>query len=163
MDRPGPSAARSQLVAIIGDSVYQALGLKQSLEDEHAALAQQDMDALSSAIDAKGAAVGRLQGLEQARQNLCASTGFPAGAEQMQQVAAWCDEDAVIENGWQHLLDIAADCAALNVTNGAIIHSRRQQIETSLAVIRSGNTDTGTYGRSGGRPAAGGQRSLAEA
>ena len=40
MARLTPASARKQIVEIIGNSVYHALGLKESLADEHTALEQ---------------------------------------------------------------------------------------------------------------------------
>ena len=163
MAHPTPDSARKQIVEIIGNSVYHALGLKESLADEHSALEQQDMDALRIAVDNKSRCTAALQTLEQQRNEFCSSVGFAAGTEQMEQLTEWCDEDAVVANCWQHLLDIAVECNAMNLTNGAIIRSRQQQIEAGLAVIRGGNQEPGVYGRSGRGPSGPSQRSLAEA
>jgi len=163
MSRPTPDSARKQIVEIIGNSVYHALGLKESLADEHTALQQQDMDALRLAVDNKSSCVAALQTLEQRRAEFCVTAGFMSGPAQMEQLAEWCDEDSVVANCWQHLLDIAVECNAMNMTNGAIIRSRQQQIEAGLAVIRGGTQEPGVYGRSGRGPSGPSQRSLAEA
>lgn len=158
-----PDAARQQIVEIIGNCVYHALGLKESLEDELRALEEQDMDSLRSAIDNKSNCVESLRKLEDQRRVLCETAGFESGPEQMEQMTTWCDDDSVLANCWQHLLDIAVECNALNLTNGSIIRSRKQQIETSLAVIRGGAPEAGIYGRSGHGANGPSQRSLAEA
>ena len=163
MSHPTPETARKQIVEIIGNSVYHALGLKESLQDEFAALEAQDMDALRSAVDNKSKCVAALQTLEEQRRDFCIDVGFESGPEQMEQLAEWCDEDAVLSNCWQHLMDIAVECNAMNLTNGAIIRARQQQIEAGLAVIRGGTQDPGVYGRSGRGPSGPSQRSLAEA
>ena len=163
MSHPTPENARKQIVEIIGNSVYHALGLKESLQDEFAALEAQDMDALRVAVDNKSSCVAALQTLEQQRKDFCIGAGFESGPEQMEQLAEWCDEDEVLANCWQHLMDIAVECNAMNLTNGAIIRARQQQIEAGLAVIRGGAQDPGVYGRSGRGPSGPSQRSLAEA
>ena len=145
MQRPDPEKARSKIVEIIGHSVYHALGLKETLEDEREALRAQDMDRLQEALDLKSSCVAELQGMEQKRQALCEAAGFAAGAEQMSEMMSWCDEDAVIENSWLHLMQIAADCLSINDTNGAIIHGRKQQIESTLTVVRGGGPDRDVY------------------
>jgi flagellar biosynthesis/type III secretory pathway chaperone len=161
--RPDPDSTRRQLVELIGRSVYQALGLKESLEDEFRALESQDMDALSGALENKTRCVEQLRLLEEQRQACCTAAGIAPDAEQMDRMTAWCDEDSVVADGWQHLLDVAAQCASLNLTNGAIIHARKQQIETGLAVIRGGSPDPAVYARSGVRPDRPSLRSLGEA
>ena len=161
--RPDPESARKELVELIGSSVYHALGLKESLEDEYRALEIQDMDALQEALNNKARCVEQLQLLEEQRRACCSSAGFGADAEQMDRMTAWCDENSVVANGWQHLLDIAGRCASLNTTNGAIIHARKLQIETSLAVVRGGSPDPAVYARNGARPGDTSLRSLGEA
>lgn len=145
MPRPEPATARSEIVEIIGNSVYHALGLKETLEEEREALRAQDMDKLQAALDMKASCVAELQGMEQKRQVLCEAAGFAAGAEQMAEMMAWCDESAVIENCWLHLMQIAAECLSINDTNGAIIHGRKQQIESTLTVVRGGTINRETY------------------
>jgi len=154
---------RRRIVEIIGNCVYQALGLKETLEDERKALVAQDMTALRTALESKGKCVAELRSMEDARNNLCVAAGFAPGPDQMLQVIEHCDENATIANSWQHLMDIATECDSLNVTNGAIIQGRKQQIETSIAIIRGGNPTKDTYDRSGREPHGHNLRSIAEA
>lgn len=163
MAAPESQVVRRQLVELIGDSVYQALGLRESLEDEFRALEAQDMDALGAAVENKARCTAGLEALEERRKACCAEAGFEPGPEQMQRVTEWCDADSVLASSWEHLLEIAAECVALNITNGAIIRSRRQHVESSLAVIRGGSPGAGTYSPAGAVPESGNQRSLAEA
>jgi flagellar biosynthesis/type III secretory pathway chaperone len=118
---------------------------------------------LRLAVDNKSHCVEALRTLEDQRRDTCASAGFEPGDEQMEQVIDWCDDGLVLANGWQHLLDIAVECNAMNLTNGSIIRSRKQQIENSLAVIRGGAPEAGLYSRDGHGANGSGQRSLAEA
>lgn len=163
MAAPDPAAARKQIVEIIGDCVFHALGLMETLQDERKALEEQDMDALKSAVDSKGKCVNDLRTMEDRRRNLCAAAGFPDGPDQMVQMLEWCDENSVIANCWQHLMDVATECNTLNITNGAIIRGRKQQIETSISIIRGGQPEMDTYNRSGREPQGHHLRSIAEA
>lgn len=151
------------MVELIGNSVYHALGLMETLEDERKALEKQDMDALRSAVEKKGKCVNELRTMENERAALCSASGFEAGLDQMVQMLEWCDESSIIANCWQHLMDIATECNSLNVTNGAIIRGRKQQIDTSIAVIRGGQPTMTTYNRSGTEPHGHNLRSIAEA
>ncbi len=157
------TTAREQIVAIIGDGVYHALGLLETLQDERKALEEQDQAALRAAVDHKGKCVEELRAMEEARRSLCIDAGFADGPDQMVQMLAWCDEESVVANCWQHLMEIATECNSLNVTNGAIIHSRRQQIDAGIALIRGGRPDTDTYSRSGREPHSHTLRPIAEA
>jgi len=155
--------ARTQIVQLLSDTIYEALGLKESLEDETRALESQDLDGMSSAIDSKSASVASLQVLDKKRATLCAAWGFKPGPDQMQELIDWCDDSELISNRWQHLMIIAAESSTLNMTNGAIIRVRQQQFESSLSVIRGVTPGSDTYGRHGAESGDLGRQSLAEA
>lgn len=163
MPRPSKIEARSQIVDVIGECVYHALGLKESLRHERVALEEQDTDALHSAVDTKSRCVEKMADLDEQRRALCETSGFHAGPEQMIEMSLWCDEDSVVYKAWSQLMEIAADCNALNLTNGAIIRMRNQMVESNLAVLRGANTNPDTYKREGRDIAAMNQRSLAQA
>jgi flagellar biosynthesis/type III secretory pathway chaperone len=163
MPRISPAEARSRIADIIGESVYQAQGLKESLEDERRALEEQDIGALEAVVNSKNACAERLQVLDQKRGALCQEWGFPDGLDQMQQLIDWCDEDELISTRWAELMDIAATGNALNLRNGAIIRVRQQHFESSLSVLRGVSPGSDTYGRNGEESGDFSRRSLAEA
>ena len=163
MTRPAPADVRAQAVELLGDSIFHALGLKESLQEERKALEAQDMDALQAAVDGKSACVENLQALDARRIALCESSGFAGAADQMQQFMDWCDEDDAINSGWQQLLVIAAESSALNMTNGAIIRLNQQRFATSLSVLRGVTPGTDTYGRNGSASGHADRSSLAQA
>lgn len=163
MARSTPTEVRSRIVELVGESVYHALGLKESLEDERTALETQDPDALHDAVSVKGEYIGKLRALENTRAAFCEASGFHRGPLQMKELSDWCDENSVVANCWSHLMVIASDCNALNITNGAIIRVRQQQIESNLAVLRGADHNPDTYARDGAEPAGLAQRSLAQA
>lgn len=151
---------RRKLVDVIGTSVCHARALRESLDDERQALESQDLDALHAAADNKTRCVEALQTLEAERRRLCAASGIgdPAGG-----LGHLARTDSRIASGWEQLLAVLSECNRLNRTNGAIIRVRKDQFETSLAVLRGGSMATELYGRDGAGSHAGGQRSLAEA
>ncbi len=163
MTHPAPAEIRAQAVEIIGDSIFYALGLKASLQEERTALEAQDMDALQAAADGKSACVENLQALDTRRIELCQKLGFASAAEQMQELIDWCDEDDAIHSRWEHLLVIAAESSALNMTNGAIIRLRQQQFESSLSVLRGIAPGIDIYGRNGSASGLADRSSLARA
>ena len=158
-----PQKARTRIAEVLGDCVYHTLGLKESLRDERSALEEQDADALHDAVATKSQCVNNIQKLEEQRVELCEASGFHAGSLQMEQMFNWCDENVVISNCSDHLLEIAAECNALNLTNGAIINARRHNIESRLAVLRGTDQDSDTYQRSGSGNSGANKRSLAQA
>ena len=163
MSRPDSSEARRRLVEIIGNCVYHALGLADSLADEKRALEAEDMDALDLAISNKSRCVAELRSVEEQRRAFCDHCGVPAGAEQMQRMIDWCDQYSIVANCWQHLLEVVAQCDFLNTTNGAIIRSRKQHVDTSISILRNGTTASTIYNRDGQKPQLHGLRSIAEA
>ena len=163
MPAPEQAELRSRIVDVLGTSVLRAMGLRESLVEEKSALEAQDMDALDIAIASKSRCVSELADLDGKRSHLCAAAGFDAGPEQMQNVIAWCDEGSVIANAWDNLMTIAADCNALNMTNGAIIRLREQQIRSSLSLLRGQAPENDTYGHPRAGRSGYEHRSLAEA
>ena len=163
MTRPDSAEVRKQIVEVVGNCVYHALGLLETLEDERKALEKKDMTALNEAIENKSKCVKELRAVEDERTDLCATSGFPASPNQMRKMIDWCDETLVVANCWQHLMDIVRKCNSLNVTNGAIIRGRKKQIETSISIIRGGQARTDTYNRSGREPSGHPLRSIAKA
>lgn len=158
-----PSEARARFIELLNDSVYQALGLKETLVDERAALESQDVENIERAVESKSACVSKLQKLDQQRTDLCADCGFSAGPAQMPDLIEWCDDDNLIKDRWDQLMIVAAESSALNMTNGAIIRLRQQQFESSISVLRGVTPGADTYGRHGGESGGFGHRSLAEA
>ncbi len=154
---------RARIVDILGTSVLHAMGLKESLVAEKTALEHQDVAALELAIQGKSRCVSELQTLESERTGICAAAGFEAGTEQMQSLIAWCDEGSAIAGAWDQLMTIAAECNALNMTNGAIIRLREQHIHSSLSLLRGQAPETDTYGPPDRTRGHFEQRSLAEA
>jgi flagellar biosynthesis/type III secretory pathway chaperone len=163
MSNSEPDLFRAQVSDLLGTSVLHALGLKESLAAEKAALETQDIDALNEAVANKSRCVTKLQALDSERTTLCAEAGFEMGPDQMDKVMQWCDTDSIIANCWNHLMQLAAECNALNMTNGAIIRARQHQIHANLSVLRGQPPEADTYGREAGGAAPNLRRSLAEA
>ena len=163
MSNSEPDLFRTQVVDLLGTSVLHALGLTESLAAEKAALEKQDIDALNEAVANKSRCVTELQSLDGERTTLCADAGFEKGPDQMEKVMQWCDTDSIVANCWNHLMQLATECNALNMTNGAIIRARQHQIQANLSVLRGQPSEADTYGREAGGAAPKVPRSLAEA
>lgn len=155
--------ARNEIVELLSDTVYQALGLKEALEDERKALETEDLAALERAVDVKGTCVEKLKRLDRKRDTLCTSWGFASGPDQMQDVIDFCDDADLIKARWNQLMVIAAESNAMNLTNGAIIRVRQQQFESSLSLLRGRTPRIDTYGQRGNGTGDFGSQSLAQA
>ena len=163
MTQPDAPSARHRMTELLGDSVYQALGLMETLDEERNALEHQDVAALLAIVEQKETCVRELRRLDEQRSQLCANAGFPAGPEQMDSMLGWCDVDGEVTSAWAHLMEIATECNSRNLTNGSIIRGRKQQIDTGLAVVRGGAPGADTYSRSGMEPSGASLRPIAEA
>jgi flagella synthesis protein FlgN len=163
LNRPDINEARRRIVEVLGNAAYHALGLADILVDEKRALEAQNMDALDLAISNKSKCVAELRLAEDQRQKYCNDCGMPAGPEQMQSMIDWCDEYSIVANAWRHLMEVIAQCDFLNMTNGAIIRSRKQHVDTSISILRGGQPASMIYNRDGQKPQPHGLRSIAEA
>lgn len=163
MTSPDLIESRRHIVEVLGKCVFHALGLADALAEEKRALEAQNMDALDHAVSNKSKCVAELRLVEEQRSKFCAECGFAPGAEQMQQMIDWCDEYAIVANAWRHLLEVVADCDFLNMTNGAIIRSRKQHVDSSISILRSGQPASTIYNRDGHKPQQHGLRSIAQA
>ncbi len=163
MSSLSPSDIRAQIVEILNETVYFALALKEILEDERKALKLQDMDNIVAAVDSKSDCVRSLQRLDEKRIAFCSAHGYAPGPDQMPNLIDACDDGDLISNRWEHLMIIAAESSAINMTNGAIIRVRQQQFESSLSLLRGVMPGFNTYGRHGGDSGDLGRQSLAEA
>ena len=156
-------SARTQVVEILGCSIFHAKGLRESLGNEKDALAAQNMDALVAAIEDKGTQVRELQLLDVKRSELCRESGFSDGPEQMDRFTEWCDQNSQVARSWTQLLELADECNTLNMSNGAVIRVRRQQVEDGLSVLRGQEPGAPTYGRNGVNRDGLANRAIAEA
>jgi flagellar biosynthesis/type III secretory pathway chaperone len=155
--------ARGRAAVILDKAVFHARHLRECLQDEQIALAEQDLDALMNAIEEKGLCVRELQKTDTQRSALCLAAGFADCAEQMRDFTEWCDEEAVLARSWDELLTVASECNSLNLSNGAVIRIRKQHIEEGISVLRGTDPASPIYNRSGGNRDGLGNRAIAEA
>lgn len=158
-----PAECRSRLSRIVDASTEAADCLQRNLRDERRALELQDSDALGAAADGKRVCVSRLEALEKERQSVFTARHKGPGPEHMPALLAECGADDRIADGWRRFLKLAARCRALNTTNGAIIHRRRQQYAAALRIVSGSRTQSmDTYGPTGGAMPPRSSRALAE-
>lgn len=158
-----PEHAKAELQRMLIESVNCAIGLREILTAELEALRNKDTTALNKSAMDKDVCIGNLQNLETQRANLSVSCGFGSGPEDIKPLLAWCDEDSVVKNLWEHFLEVAMTCNKLNATNGSIIRLRRSQIMNALAILRGGESEPELYGPEGRDSGGTTGRALAEA
>ena len=152
----------SRVGKILGESIYHALALKEVLQEERAALENKDTTSLKSASVKKQMCINKLEALEAKRIEVFSTCGFGSDPDDMEALAAWCDDDSLLVRSWEQLIDIVKACHESNSTNGAIIHVRREQIRSALSLLRNGTEQETTYGPRGQDTRYLGARSIAE-
>jgi flagellar biosynthesis/type III secretory pathway chaperone len=137
---PAPHTDRSdRLTRIVEESIRVANALEEVLQQERRALENRDAAALGSAAGEKRIRVAALEALEAKRKAL--------------------HDVAPPEDSWNRFLSIVSRCSSLNMTNGAIIRLRRQQISETLRAVSGSGAET--YGPSGTEPSSHPRRPLA--
>ena len=159
----GPDAEHDKtagkLDQLLGGGIDAATELRAILERERRSLEQRDLEALESAASDKAVHLEKLAQFDRQRKALCRQDGRELSVEELTRSAA--DRDG-LRRQWQQLLDLAAECKALNLANGSVIHTRLIQLGDRLAVLRGTPAGPVTYSENGGQPAHAAQRSLAE-
>ena len=148
-----PSA---DLSALIDAGIDAAVKFEALLAEEREILETRDSAALAELAKRKQQAVSELEELEARRCALLRSAAVANDAEGMQTQL----EHAEDRERWQHYLDLAGRCQQANMTNGAIIRLRHQQISDALAILSGAGSET--YGPAGNSRTAT-SRSLAKA
>jgi len=149
-----------QFGRLLGGGIDAALELRTILEHERHSLEQRDLEALESAANDKAVLLETLANFDRQRKALCTQDGREFSVEALTRNAA--NKDGLRQK-WQQLLDLAAECQALNLVNGGVIHTRQVQLGDRLAALRGAPPGPVTYSETGGQAAQAAQRSLAEA
>ena len=148
-----------KLGQLLGGGIDAASELRAILERERRSLEQRDLEALESAASNKAVHLQTLTDFDRQRKALCRQDGTELSVEELTRSAANGDG---LRRQWQQLLDLAAECQALNLANGSIIHTRQIQLGDRLAALRGAPQGPVTYSETGGQAAQAAQRSLAE-
>ncbi len=147
--------AYQRMLEILSNCESCANSLLETLSNEREALEAQDLQRINDIAGHKYALVERLDACEAQRMSLCLSTattglGDPAAASQMSDFLQEFDNSSRTLNQLWTAISVAIEsCRTLNIANGAIIRLRQQHFESSLAILRGGDSGNGTYQRSG--------------
>lgn len=156
----GGDAIGTTLRELLDDGIRGATGFAQDLRAELDALETEDIDALQAAAAGKQSRLEALEGVEAGRRRLLAEQGLADDAGGMRALIDAADTDGSLAERWRRYLKVADDCKQANLTNGAIIRLRQQQVTSALAALAGAEPQT--YGP-GGSERPGASRQLAEA
>jgi flagellar biosynthesis/type III secretory pathway chaperone len=117
--------------------------LLETLAEENTALMQNEPEPLEAVTARKAAAAEQMRELGLQLSRLRA--GHSGGMDRF--LALW-PEGPALQQDWQTLRDLAAQCQRANQTNAALLEARHQQVRQTLRQLR-GETPPQTYGRGG--------------
>jgi flagellar biosynthesis/type III secretory pathway chaperone len=161
MNRASPDECRSGLFHHLNEGIAALSQLDELLHSERQAITLRDSDAIVAVAGRKDECLQTLEKLENGRLTCCTGNGFATSAAAMDECLDWCDPQGALAELWSQYRQLAANCSTANLTNGAIIRTRQQQITAALAVLCGGEAAQ-TYGPSGNKGVSG-SRALAEA
>lgn len=141
-----------QLRALLGDLVAQLTRLNILLENEQALLVDGQVEALLALAEDKTAAIRQIQSAE----NLRAVTLAHGGVANEKNALArfFAEQDAPLQELWQHYGTLARRAHELNQLNGQLIqqHMRHNQQALTILLAAAGPTLYGSDGQTANRP-----------
>lgn len=144
-----PLATRESLARLISDETATLTQLETLLDQEHALLAAQDIEALASAGRERQACVGALLRLEGERVSMCRMLGFDADPEGMRKLLAWCDPAGSLRTHWNSCASLTGRCRKLNDRNGALATAQLRKVSGRLNALTGGSKRENTYAPAG--------------
>lgn len=117
------------------------------LEQERTALAERDVDAVARLSERKHGSLAAVDELETRRREIAPSL---AAMEMLTEVPN-------VARRWEKLLDLTRRCRELNDGNGRLIRRQQRRVESTLQLLRGGESPReATYGPDGENRRAGG-------
>lgn len=140
-----------ELSLILRDITKQLTQLAHTLESEHAALVDNDLDAIIQAANDKNHLFELLEDLEKERHALLLAAGLDfdsngimaylqRGTSQIR------NETAAI---WQQVGTLTHECRRQNQVNGIILEKNRRRTEKALAILKGQTPQVATYTANG--------------
>ncbi len=160
MSTSSPEAVADDFEALLARGAASAAAMAAALDCERRALESEDLTALADAATSKQAHLGDIEALESQRRGLLSRCSLADDHEGMQAFIDRCGRSDELRRKWQRYLTLADDCRRANLTNGAIIRLRHQQLAGALSALSG--APAATYGPDGGEPPTSSRR-LAEA
>lgn len=145
------SVCRESLGALLSQEAVSLDKLAGLLQNEHALLVANDVDALDRAMQDRQVTIGRLLDIDSERRSLCRMHGHEADVTGLEKLMAWCDPQGTLKARWSGCERGAARCRELNDRNGALVLARMRRVQTLLGAITGQAPEApATYGPRGG-------------
>jgi flagellar biosynthesis/type III secretory pathway chaperone len=119
------------------------------LDQEHAHLVANDVDALERAGETRQTCVGDLLRIEDERRSLCRMMNLPADVSGLERLLSWCDDTGTLKQRWTACAERAGRCRAGNDRNGALVTARMKKVEGMIDILTGRANEPKTYGKQG--------------
>lgn len=146
------ATCRSQLERLLADETALLAGLEQQLQNEHALLTNNDVDALELAADARQRSVVALLRVDDERRQLCRLLGRASDAQGLMDLLRWCDSGGSLAGAHAACAQAAQRCREQNDRNGMLVTARLTRVSGMLDALAGPATRTYDT-RPGARPA----------
>ncbi len=120
------------------------------LDQEHAHLVANDVDALERAGETRQTCIGELLRIEDERRSVCRMMNLPADVMGLERLLAWCDNTGTLKQRWADCAERAGRCRAANDRNGALVTARMKKVEGMIDILTGRANEPKTYGKQGG-------------
>ena len=157
--------AIADLPLLLRDIAEHLTQLEQTLENENAALLDNDLDRILHAATDKNRLFEFLEDLEKERHTLLLAAGLDFDSSGImaylqREPSPVNDETAAI---WQQIETLTRQCRKQNQINGIILEKNRRRTEKALAILKGQSSQVATYTASGEACRSQSRHSLAKA
>ena len=140
---------RKKIESVLSDQTLCAENLLSTLKEEREALTNRNAEALKQATDHKNLFILELEKLETERSILQRQSDHTQAS--FQDFLGWCDPKHHLEQKWTDLLVLVENCKKANETNGAMLKTQEQQVNTALSILCGVPEDQTVYDASGSK------------
>lgn len=144
------TACRESLGTLLSQEISSLNELAGLLDQEHALLVANDVDALEAAMEKRQVTLGRVLRLEDERRALCRAHGQDADTGGIERLMKWCDPKGSLASRWADYAKATLRCRDSNLRNGALVTARMRRVETLLNTLTGQPSEAvPTYGPKG--------------
>ncbi len=125
--------ARRRLEEILDQEIELARSLAAVLDAERTALTGASPDEVGQLAEEKVRLLGSIEKMEDERRMLATAAGQALPGARVPREAGVA---SAIAERWRMLMEMMAGCRSANEVNGYIVHTRRNQLEQLLGIVR---------------------------
>ena len=138
-DNRFPQDRQQALAALLEREINQLQNLMHALEQEYAALSEQQTETLEQVVSKKHENIRELERLGEQREALLASMNTTT--QEQLEIAGGSNSDPRLSALWNELVLLAAKCQDMNRVNGSIVELVSRQSRHALDILRGISPD----------------------